>query len=130
LYLHLYNRGMQEEQPATGVSVHTGFPNPAADKSLTNLDLNQWLIQRTASTFLFRIRGNEWADSGIFDGDIAVIDRALDPRPTDLVVWWQDGPEQFAITHARAVPADTPIWGVVTSTIHQFRKPERRSHGT
>jgi DNA polymerase V len=112
----------EEEQPA-GVSVHTGFPNPAADRSLSNLDLNQLLIQRTASTFLFRIRGEEWKDRGIFDGDIAIIDRALDARPNDLVVWWQDGREQFAITYRREVPPDIPIWGVITSTIHQFRRP-------
>jgi len=112
----------EEAQPQSGVSIHTGFPNPAADKSLTSLDLNQLLIQRTASTFLFRIRGDEWKDRGIFDGDIAVIDRALDARSSDLVVWWQDGPEQFAITYRREVPPDIAIWGVVTSTTHQFRK--------
>jgi SOS-response transcriptional repressor LexA len=112
---------MSEEEQQAGISVHTGFPNPAADKSLSNLDLNQLLIQRTASTFLFRIRGDDWQDMGIFDNDIAIIDRALTPRASDLVVWWQDSGEQFVITMRRDVPASTPVWGVITSTIHQFR---------
>ena len=75
-----------EAEEQTGVSVHTGFPNPAADKSLAGLDLNRLLIHNTASTFLFRLRGSEWGELGIFDGDIAIVDRAWDARQEDLVI--------------------------------------------
>lgn len=108
------------EDEHEGVSIHAGFPNPAADKNLISLDLNQLLVRRATSTFLFRVRGEASKDYGIFDGDVAVVDRALDPRKTDLVIWWND--DAFRITHYGEVDSGSTVWGVVTSTIHQFRK--------
>jgi DNA polymerase V len=103
-----------------GVAVHDGFPNPAADERLQGLDLNQLLITHSISTFLMRIEGNEWQDIGIFAGDIAIVDKALDPRPGDLVVWWSDG--TFAVSECHRLPKDAIIWGIVTSVIHRFRE--------
>jgi hypothetical protein len=108
-----------------GVSVHAGFPNPAADKSLQTLDFNRLLVQHGSSTYMFRIRGDEWQDIGIFDGDIAVIDRALDPRGNDVTVWWDESRGEFALSHHNRMPPGASCWGVVTSTIHQFRHPEQ-----
>ena len=70
-----------------GVSVHAGFPNPAADRRLSGLDLNQLLIRHPTSTFLFRIRGEQGITQGIFDGDLAVVDRLAAARAHDLVLW-------------------------------------------
>jgi SOS-response transcriptional repressor LexA len=103
-----------------GVAVHGGFPNPGTDARRQILDLNQLLIQHSASTFLMRISGNEWWQEGIFHNDVAVIDRALDPQPGDRVIWWNDG--VFAISEYTTAPKATAIWGVVTSVIHQLRK--------
>ena len=61
---------MPDNKQPTGVSVHAGFPNPAADKRLRTLDFNQLLIQHAASTYIFRVRGSEWESSGVFDGDM------------------------------------------------------------
>lgn len=115
---------MSEEHASesTGISVHTGFPNPATDSSLRSLDLNQLLIQHSASTYLFRIRGSEWEDSGVFDGDIAIIDRSLDARKSDIVIWWDKHTDHFNISLSSKVPKDATVWGVITSSIHQFRK--------
>lgn len=112
---------MQDEQVPSGVSVHAGFPNPAADRSLDNLDLHQLLVPRPASTFLFRIAGNDWQDLGIFDGDVAVIDRALSARNGDIVAWWNEPAGEFALSHAKHMPAEASQWGVVTAVIHQLR---------
>jgi SOS-response transcriptional repressor LexA len=109
-----------DNQPA-GISIHTGFPNPAADTSLRSLDLNQLLIQHSASTYFFRIRGNEWETTGIFDGDIAIIDRAVDIRKNDTVIWWNNDSTEFSISVKHAVPPDATVWGVITATIHQLR---------
>lgn len=109
------------DEKLPGVSVHTGFPNPATDKNLHTLDLNELLVKRSASTYFFRIEGNEWQDSGIFNGDIAVIDRSLDPRKNDIVVWWDDVRGEFAITTFASLPINASVWGVITSTIHQLR---------
>jgi DNA polymerase V len=112
----------EEEKQPDGVSVHTGFPNPATDKSLHTLDFNKLLIQHTLSTYMFRVRGNEWEGAGVFDGDIAVIDRALDARKSDVVLWWDGSAGEFAISKYSAMPKEAALWGVITATVHQFRK--------
>jgi len=113
---------MQAEQQPTGVSIHVGFPNPATDKTLESLDLHQLLVQRPASTFLFRIAGDDWREVGIFDGDIAVIDRALSPRKMDIVAWWNDDDGEFQLTHYKDMPAQAQLFGIVTATVHQFKR--------
>lgn len=102
-----------------GVSVHTGFPNPAIDTRLDGLDLNQLLIKNSVSTYMMRIRGHDWRHVGIFDGDIAIIDRALSAGTNDIVIWWLDG--DFAISARNRMRPDGIVWGVVTSVIHQYR---------
>ena len=112
-----------EHDESVGVSVHAGFPNPGEDSRLGNLDLNQLLVKYPASTFLFEIDGGEWEDAGIFSGDVAVIDRALEIRKTDLVIWWQGS--QLAISNFAKLPPAANVWGVVTAIIHRFRKDDR-----
>lgn len=104
-----------------GVSVHAGFPNPATDTDLEGLSLTQLLISHPVSTFFLRIKGHRWEDKGIFEGDIAIVDRALTPHKMDLAIWWQD--DSFIISKHWAVPEDTEMWGVVTAIVHQYRKP-------
>lgn len=106
----------------TGVSVQRGFPNPALDTSLPTLDFNQLLIKHRASTYMFRVQGGQWQDAGVFDGDIAVVDRALDALKTDTVIWWDEPNGEFAISKKSAMPQTAALWGVVTASIHQFRK--------
>ena len=103
-----------------GVSAHVGFPNPALDSSLDNLDLNKFLIQHPAGTYFMRISGNVWQGVGIFDGDIAIIDRVISSRPNDLIIWWQG--ESFVISPRQKLPHGTECWGVVTTVIHQYKK--------
>lgn len=66
-----------------------------------------------------RITGNDWHDLGIFEEDIAVVDRALEPRNSDLIIWWED--DQFRISKLKDTPKDTEVWGVVASIIHRYR---------
>lgn len=104
-----------------GVSVHSGFPNPAAEQrrqgSRLALDLNELLIKHPSSTYLFRVGGHHWSDQGVYDGDIAVVDRALRPRPSDLVVAWQS--EGSTLCLYRDLSGFDQYWGLVTAIIHQ-----------
>lgn len=106
-----------------GVSVHTGFPNPGLDHRGDSrplaLDLNQLLVQRPSSTYMFRVAGHHWADRGIYDGDIAVIDRAAQAGERDLIVSWRPSGSTLVRQH-QLTPDDQP-WGVVTAIIHQYR---------
>jgi DNA polymerase V len=105
-----------------GVSVHSGFPNPALDRrgqeQRLALDLNQLLIRHPSSTYLFRISGHLWADQGIYDGDVAVVDRTLTPRVGDIVLTWEEN--SFSLSRCRQQPASPQPWAVVTAVIHPF----------
>ncbi len=102
-----------------GASVHAGFPNPASDRSLATVDLHGLLVKQPTSTFFMQIEGNDWEERAIFNNDIVVIDRSLDPRKSDLVVVSKD--DSFIITPASKLPNDSTLWGTVTAVIHQYR---------
>jgi DNA polymerase V len=106
-----------------GVSVHSGFPNSAVERRGQGkhlaLDLNQLLIRHPSSTYMFRIAGHRWSDQGIHDGDIAVIDRGLQPRSDQLVIVWQDN--NFVVCRQRHLRTNEQAWGVLTAIIHQYR---------
>jgi DNA polymerase V len=106
----------------SGVSVHDGFPNPAADTSLQGIDLNALLIPRSASTYFMRIAGNEWARQGIFAGDLLIVDRAHIPKGNDPTVWIYE--DTFAISPKHKIPEGAEVWGSVTAIIHQYRSSE------
>lgn len=106
-------------QNPDGVQVHDGFPNPAADSSLQMIDLNALLVRNSASTFFMQVAGNDWAGQGIFAGDLAIIDRALQPKPNDPVAWVRD--DEFAISPHHKLPEGAVTWGVVTSVVHRYR---------
>lgn len=113
----------QDLAAGQGISVHAGFPNPATDQGSRQrplaLDLNSLLIKHPSSTYLFRVSGHSWASMGIYDGDIAVIDRQLAPRQTDTVIVWQSS--GFALRRQADVMPDEIPWGIVTATVHQVR---------
>lgn len=105
------------------VAIHGGFPNPALNRigqgGKLALDLNQALIKHPSSTYLFRITGSNNDADGIFAGDLALIDRSLQPRASDLVLAWQAS-GFILCTYDKMSQQDT-FWGVVSSTIHERR---------
>ena len=105
-----------------GVSIHSGFPNPATDRAGQStplaLDLNRLFIRHPSSTYLFRVAGHSWQRLGIFDGDIALIDRALAPRSSDFVIAWQASGFRFC---RWADLQDDVLWGVVSAVIHPYQ---------
>jgi DNA polymerase V len=113
------NNDIEDKVEGTDVSEHTGFPNAGTDSSLTSLNLGKLLIKNPASTFFMRVRGQAWQTQGIFDNDVVVIDRALSPKPNDLVVWWVA--DSFVFGNLGQLPEDAALWGVVSSTIHFYR---------
>jgi hypothetical protein len=55
----------------------------------------------------------------VYANDIAVIDRALQPKKSDLVIWWDE--DAFMISRAGKLPPKTIPWGVITYIIHEYR---------
>ena len=66
--------------------IKAGFPSPADDYLQDSIDFNRDLIKHPEATFYGRVDGDSMMDAGISDGDIAVIDRALEPSDGDIVV--------------------------------------------
>lgn len=124
------------------IPVYAGFPLPTAlshpdYKPDHAMDLNRILITRPASTFLVRIQGHSMCDAGIYDGDLALVDRSVRACDQSVVVAVLDG--QFCIkrfVHRNGCfflrsekgpdfptieigrEQDFILWGTVTSTIH------------
>ena len=102
-----------------GVTEHTGFPNPATDKTLASLDIATLLIKHPASTFFMRIDGHSWEQYGVFHTDIVIIDRALHARPSDVVTWWDE--TEFCISRYKHIKKQATVWGVISSVVHRYR---------
>lgn len=77
--------------------IKAGFPSPAEDYLQESLDFNRDLIKHPESTFYGRVDGDSMIDAGICDGDIAVIDRSVEPQHGDVVVGYVNG--EFTIKY-------------------------------
>ena len=118
--------------------VCAGFPSPAEDLGAQRIDLTQMLVVHAQATYFLRASGHSMVEAGIFDNDILVVDRAIEPRHNHIVVAIVDG--DFTVkqlyqrvgriklkaanpTYPDIVPKNgqtIEIWGVVTSSIKQF----------
>ncbi len=67
-------------------NVSAGFPSPADDHLEGKLDLNEYLIKKPAATFFARAEGDSMQNSGIFNGDLLVVDRSINPQENDIVI--------------------------------------------
>lgn len=64
--------------PYASGGIKAGFPSPAQDYMSESLDFNRDIIRHPAATFYGRVKGDSMIDAGINDGDIVVIDKALE----------------------------------------------------
>ncbi|MEH6468621.1 MAG: translesion error-prone DNA polymerase V autoproteolytic subunit [Porticoccus sp.] len=77
--------------PLFGMAVRAGFPSPADDFIETPLDLREHLIKHPSATFFARAEGDSMTGFGIFNGDLLIVDRALQPQHGDVVIAAIDG---------------------------------------
>ncbi|MCH5214401.1 MAG: translesion error-prone DNA polymerase V autoproteolytic subunit [Muribaculaceae bacterium] len=128
--------------PFADMGIQAGFPSPAQDYIDRSLDFNRELIEHPAATFYAKVVGMSMRDAGITDGDIVVIDRAVDAEQDDIVVVFIDG--EFTIKyidfsemkHNRiwlrpanpdfeaikvTATADFRVWGVVVKVIKSLK---------
>ena len=66
--------------------VAISFGSPAGDSGGTRLDLNEILIRNPQAAFLVRISGSAMREAGIDDGDLALVDRAIDATHGQVVI--------------------------------------------
>ncbi|WP_292505284.1 LexA family transcriptional regulator [Methylobacterium sp.] len=124
--------------PLVTESVACGFPSPAEDSLERPLDLNDLHGIGAPSVFLVRVAGESMIGRGLFPGDIAVVDKARQPRTGCIVVACLNGEftmktylcrDGHVILQAEnpafpniEVPeaADFTVWGVVTGSSRVF----------
>jgi DNA polymerase V len=66
--------------------VAISFGSPAGESGVSRLDLNEILIRNPQAAFLVRIAGSAMREAGIDDGDLALVDRALDASHGQVVI--------------------------------------------
>jgi len=67
-------------------SVPAGLPAAANESSHEQVSLDSYLVSNPASTVLFRVRGESMTGAGIYDGDLLVVDRSIEPVHGQVVV--------------------------------------------
>ena len=118
--------------------VGAGFPSPATDYIEDDIDLNSHLITNAPATFIVRVQGKSMTDVGIYDGDLLIVDKSLNPKNFSTVI--ANVNEELVVktliksketnyltsgsknTSDRISLTDNPeiiIWGVVTYVIHK-----------
>jgi DNA polymerase V len=118
--------------------VGAGFPSPATDYIEDDIDLNSHLITNAPATFIIRVQGKSMTDVGIYDGDLLIVDKSLNPKNFSTVI--ANINEELVVknlvkskgnnyltsgsksTSDRINLTDNPeiiIWGVVTYVIHK-----------
>jgi DNA polymerase V len=81
----------QLELPYVDVGISAGFPSPADDFIELTIDLNKELIKHRDSTFFAKVKGNSMKNAGIFDGDLLIIDKSLEPQDGKIAICQIDG---------------------------------------
>jgi DNA polymerase V len=125
------------EIPLYSSLVSAGFPSPADDYTELSLDLNKYLIKHPAATFYARVKGDSMINAGIRDGDILVVDRALNVSDGCIAVCIIDS--EFTVKRLKKdvdkillIPENDDyktiavsefnsfeVWGIVSFVIHK-----------
>ena len=79
------------EVPYVDVGISAGFPSPADDFIELTIDLNRELIKHKDSTFFAKVKGDSMKNAGIFDGDLLIIDKSLEPQDGKIAICQIDG---------------------------------------
>ena len=71
--------------------ISAGFPSPADDFKEVRISLDKELVKNKEATFYARVSGDSMIGAGLDDGDLLVIDRALEPENGKIAVCLVDG---------------------------------------
>jgi DNA polymerase V len=119
-------------------SVPAGYPSPITEQAKELVDINSHLIRNEIATYIFRVKGNAMIDAGIFDGDVLIVDRSIEPKHNDIVLATLNNELTVKRLYQQAgliklisenpiyppivikVRDDFAVWGVVTNSIHKL----------
>ena len=120
--------------------VGAGFPSPATDYIEDDLDLNTHLIKNAPATFIIRVQGKSMRDVGIYDGDLLIVDKSINPKSFSTVIanvneelvvktFIKEKEVSYLTSGSKSTidkinlgeNQEVIIWGVVTYVIHKLQ---------
>ena len=119
-------------------SVPAGYPSTLTEQAKELVDINNHLIRNEIATYIFRVKGNAITEAGIFDGDVLVVDRSIEPKHNDIVLatvndefivkrlYQQAGLVKLISKNPIYPPIvikekdEFAVWGVVTNSVHEL----------
>lgn len=111
---------------------------PSDDDEGIRLDVHDYLVRRDDASFVFEVRDDTMSGAGIFEGDMLVIDKRIQPAHGHIVLAFVNGERLVRRLHLRgrktALLAESPdvaelqledgseltIWGVVIGSFRRF----------
>lgn len=91
LEFYIPNFSTSASLPFIDGGLRAGFPSPADDFLEVRIDFNEDIVKNKDATFYAKVKGNSMKNAGIFDGDLLVIDRSLEPLNNKIAVCFIDG---------------------------------------
>lgn len=88
--------------------------------NVQGVDLHQLLITDALSTYFMRI-ATDISELGLLAGDIVLINKALKPKKTDLVVVSQADDPELKIIRFETITSELEFWGVAEHIIRKLR---------
>ena len=130
---------MKPKLPFYVHKVGAGFPSPATDYIEDDIDLNSYLIKNSPATFIIRVQGKSMINVGIYDGDLLIVDKSINPKNYSTVIanvneelvvktFIKEKNNNFLTSDPNKIKDkielnENPniiIWGVVTYVIHKL----------
>lgn len=138
--VHVPHAHTTQSVPLYASQPAAGFPAPADDLVEKSLDIHDLVVKHPASTFFVRVAGDSMEGAGIFNGDVLVVDRSIEPSAGKIVVAAINGEMVVKrLQHSSAsgdlelvseneayAPIlvgdgeDCCVWGIVVGSVRQF----------
>jgi repressor LexA len=94
------------ERPLAGGAVRAGRPDAVDGADADAFMIDNYLVRHPSRTVMIPVRGDSMVEAGIHEGDVAVVERAAEARPGDVVVAVVDGEftlKELAVEEGRNV---------------------------
>ena len=130
---------MRQSLPLVGWHISCGSPSPAEEYLESELDINELLIAHPEVPLYVRVSGDSMEGAGVCEGDVLVVDRALDARENAIIVALVNGEcmvkrlvtsgDKLFLMPENPLHDPLPIteemefrvWGIATYGIHRLR---------
>lgn len=127
----------KSDLPLFSFRLPAGYPTRIDGDSPTKINIVEFLIKHPDDTVFGTVEGDSMEDEDIYDGDLLVIDRALEPVEGCVIVAFIDGDftvkkfsrsngKLYLVAGNKRYPpqeikegTEFEVWGVVSHVIHK-----------